>query len=104
MPQVTVYIRKEDLALWEAVEQKSEFIHNSLHSIHSVEGIVEAVQEMAQRPDANTYEEDYPDLDTQSTKGEKPCCVKPKPCDHWQWDEDNQAWKNTLSNRTRTAQ
>lgn len=31
MPQVTVYIRKEDLEKWEAVEKKAEFIHLSLN-------------------------------------------------------------------------
>lgn len=30
MPQVTVYIRKEDLAAWEGVKKKSEFMHNAL--------------------------------------------------------------------------
>lgn len=30
MPQVTVYIREEDLELWKAIEKKSEFLHNAL--------------------------------------------------------------------------
>lgn len=30
MPQVTVYIREEDIELWKAVEKKSEFIHSAL--------------------------------------------------------------------------
>lgn len=30
MPQVTVYIREDDIDLWRAVEKKSEFIHNAL--------------------------------------------------------------------------
>lgn len=30
MPQVTVYVRKEDLEHWEAIEKKSQFIHNAL--------------------------------------------------------------------------
>lgn len=32
MPQVTVYIREEDLEKWKAIEKKSEFIHNALTS------------------------------------------------------------------------
>lgn len=32
MPQVTVYIREEDLEKWKAIEKKSEFIHNALAS------------------------------------------------------------------------
>jgi len=31
MPQVTVYIRDDDLELWKSVEKKSEFIHNALN-------------------------------------------------------------------------
>jgi len=31
MPQVTVYIRKEDLALWKAVKEKSEWMHRHLN-------------------------------------------------------------------------
>lgn len=30
MPQVTVYIRQEDLSAWQALEKKSEFIHRAL--------------------------------------------------------------------------
>lgn len=30
MPQVTVYIRKEDIESWKSVDKKSEFIHNAL--------------------------------------------------------------------------
>lgn len=32
MPKVTVYIRNEDYALWRAIEEKSEFIHQALGS------------------------------------------------------------------------
>lgn len=31
MPQVTVYIRAEDMDAWKAIEKKSEFIHNALN-------------------------------------------------------------------------
>lgn len=30
MPQVTVYIRQEDIELWRGVVRKSEFMHNAL--------------------------------------------------------------------------
>lgn len=30
MPQVTVYIREDDLDKWKALEKKSEFIHHAL--------------------------------------------------------------------------
>jgi|ERR1035437_815802 hypothetical protein len=42
MPQVTVYIRKEDLDKWEALEKKSEHIHKLLngdyHTMEFVKG------------------------------------------------------------------
>jgi hypothetical protein len=31
MPQVTTYIRKDDMDKWQAIEKKSEFIHNALN-------------------------------------------------------------------------
>jgi len=30
MPQVTVYIREDDLELWKSIKKKSEWIHNYL--------------------------------------------------------------------------
>jgi len=32
MPQVTVYVREEDLDSWKAISKKSEFIHNAINS------------------------------------------------------------------------
>ena len=31
MPQVTVYIREEDITKWKALPKKEEFIHNALN-------------------------------------------------------------------------
>ena len=33
MPQVTVYVREEDLDAWKAIEKKSEFIHEALNRL-----------------------------------------------------------------------
>jgi hypothetical protein len=35
MPQVTVYIREEDMGAWRAVEKKSEFMHQVLSKVLS---------------------------------------------------------------------
>jgi len=35
MPQVTVYIRNEDLDKWKSIVKKSEFIHESLNLFNS---------------------------------------------------------------------
>ncbi len=33
MPNVTTYIRKDDMQLWLSVANKSELIHNALHTM-----------------------------------------------------------------------
>lgn len=35
MPQVTVYIREEDMNLWRGISKKSEFIHSALNGLSS---------------------------------------------------------------------
>lgn len=35
MPQVTVYIREEDIDKWKAIQRKSEFISNALNGLSS---------------------------------------------------------------------
>lgn len=44
MPQVTVYIRKEDIEQWEAIEKKSQFIHDALHEDEVQKRIDDAVE------------------------------------------------------------
>ena len=38
MPQVTVYIREEDIDAWKSVIKKSEFIHNALQDRSTYDG------------------------------------------------------------------
>jgi len=33
MPQVTFYLRKEDLDKWKSLSKKAEFIHNALNNV-----------------------------------------------------------------------
>lgn len=58
MPQVTVYIRKEDLPMWESVVKKSEFMHNALqnHSTYDGAPIVlrETLPAAAEEPGADS--------------------------------------------------
>lgn len=53
MPNVTTYIRKDDLKLWLDCSNKAELIHNALHSIHSLQGTVREVKETIKRPSGN---------------------------------------------------
>lgn len=38
MPQVTVYVRDEDLDKWKAIEHKSQFLHDAIHGTVYGEG------------------------------------------------------------------
>lgn len=38
MPQVTVYIREDDIDAWRGVVKKSEFIHNALLGLSTYDG------------------------------------------------------------------
>lgn len=84
MPQVTVYIREEDLPKWKAVEKKSEFISRALN---------ERVGE--------TRPHTVPKLPNQPVKVPPvngfPCCQSKKRCKHWQWDSGEENWINTLT-------
>ena len=35
MPQVTVYVREEDLDAWKAIQRKSEFLSNAINGLSS---------------------------------------------------------------------
>jgi hypothetical protein len=44
MPQVTFYLRVEDLDKWKGLKNKAEFIHNALHNIETPKPIVDKVE------------------------------------------------------------
>ena len=56
MPQVTVYIREEDIELWRGVIKKSEFIHNALQDRSTYNGAKIMLRE--DLPPVDEYEED----------------------------------------------
>ena len=41
MPQVTVYIREDDLDKWKALDKKSEFLSNALNETGSLTGLAQ---------------------------------------------------------------
>lgn len=44
MPQVTVYVREEDIEKWKSLKKKTQFLHNALHDTPTkikVDGIYE---------------------------------------------------------------
>lgn len=51
MPKVTVYIRKDDMPKWKAIEKKTEFMHNALIPLNSVQGTVDRVKSILSKSD-----------------------------------------------------
>lgn len=95
MPQVHTYIRNEDIESWKALPNKSEFIHNALRgAVGAVETSVK--QSIPTIQTADTFVPKPPDPETGY-----PCCTEAKPCRHWLWNGDQQAYINELTGEVR---
>jgi hypothetical protein len=92
MPQVTVYIREEDINAWRSVEKKSEFIHNALSGKPTWEKTVELPKEFW---GSST-------LVVGSTPA-RACCLQRSPCTHWKWDGLAETYTNVLTGEVRGA-
>lgn len=66
MPQVTVYIREEDIALWRGVVKKSEFMHNALRDRSTYDGAPVVLRETLPDP-VETPETDEPEEEENQT-------------------------------------
>lgn len=40
----------------------------------------------------------------EAEQAESPCCKLKRPCKHWQFDDVNQVWRNSISGRERSAE
>ena len=107
MPQVTVYVREEDLPKWKALEKKSEFIHQALNKTYgdAVSEVQAAkkvlIKNLEKNPDYDVANEPFvprpPDPETGY-----PCCLNErKPCKHWTFDGNQAVWVNSLTGKTR---
>lgn len=86
MPNRSIYIRVEDLDLWEALTDKSEKVSQLLNKL-STRAIKSVEPSM---------------VATSSHPGiERGCCIEPKPCIHWLLNGDKGEWANTLSGRVK---
>lgn len=114
MPQVTVYIREEDIDKWKSLVKKSEFIHNALNSIpYSILETDEVSSNV--RPDIKNIRLAEPKLAVKdlckhgNMAGFCPecdfkevlpkCCGLKNPCKHWQFIDGN--WVNSISGEVR---
>ena len=113
MPQVTVYIREEDLEKWKAIPKKAEFVHHAINLEHVQEkidkhpeaNIVETNEHTVVKESFEQFLEDYSKPGTRPPHPiyGYPCCHKEAPCKHWAWDELQSIWTNTLTGDTRDA-
>lgn len=97
MPQVTVYIRAEDMDAWKGVVKKSEFIHNALQDRSTYDGA-----KIVLREDLPPIVDTSPVPPTPA--GEPallPCCLGKTPCKHWLWNGDEQAYINSITGEIR---
>lgn len=91
MPQVTVYIRDEDLPKWKAIERKSEFVHNALWK----EGSAPAIKpKWDESPSPAPLAVSLPPM-------QMACCKLLNPCKHWKFNELESNYTNTLTGEIR---
>jgi hypothetical protein len=65
MPQVTVYVRQEDMAAWRAIEKKSEFISQALNPPPPKSHIKQPIPETK-----NNFQTENSNFQTELTKPE----------------------------------
>lgn len=120
MPQVTVYVRDEDLDKWKAIQRKSEFVSNAINGLSSngrTEGfepsyLGSSPSEPAKRvgysnlfpsevssdvrPDIKIASEGKP-WNSAGVDMTPACCLNKKPCKHWSWDGVNSQYVNLIT-------
>jgi hypothetical protein len=106
MPQVTVYIREEDLSIWKAIGKKAEFIHNSLQTAGAYKALPAQERKVVKQVIANipgvVRGAEFVPKPPDPEKG-YPCCQKRSPCKHWHWSDLNEVWENELTGKTRVG-
>lgn len=109
MPQVTVYIREEDLDKWKAVDKKSAFISEALNSmggearphVFPKDKVPQPVldkkfTEYINKASVPIVEPKFVPKAPDPVEG-YPCCKLKKPCKHWAWDGENEGWVNSIT-------
>lgn len=150
MPNVTLYIRKSDMARWRALQNKSEAVHNMLMAIdgqqpteaptaatfdrkamlarQAKERRAKVSSTVATTGDHNSSDKElvvppaaknlpaslqhaFVSANSLATKPKQdneppppngyPCCQQDQPCKHWEWDGNEQAWRNKITGKTK---
>lgn len=118
MPQVTVYVRSEDLESWKNIEKKSEWLHNQLAGAGTssptlpqygmrapVRSTNVPIEKIISALGGKTVQE--PDAKEQALLDSLPvvpgCCLLKTPCKHWLWSGEQMAYVNTISGEIRSV-
>jgi len=110
MPQVTVYVRKANLAKWEAMANKAEWLNTLLENSDDTSNYGATIQTPV-GPAVTVLSETLPDKPKLITADKlesleptlAPCCKKSSPCRHWQFNELDGNWMNSLTGDVREA-
>lgn len=110
MPTISIFIRKDDLPKWQAIPNKSEWLHNALVA-NPVNDIVQAGREALKQAESTLKDADLKGLGpiTQpqpfvpkppDPELGYPCCQsRTYRCKHWEWDGTRGNWVNTLTGK-----
>lgn len=116
MPTLSVFIRKDDVEKWKALENKSESIHKLLngdyHTLEFVKGsdiAKELLNPFVGNNKIIPTQRSISPIDNSSSAvefaeqnlGPKCCQNTTKPCQHWQWNETELVFINSLTGATR---
>lgn len=96
IPQVTVFVRNEDIEKWRAIDKKSLWIHQGLNPSDSPHQVESIPQPILKPPNGESEEP----VDKAIPLGQ-PCCNNRSPCRHWQYNDLDATWKNSLTGEGR---
>lgn len=97
MPHANIWIRRRNWAKWEAMEDKSEWLNTLLENADDTSHWGEKRDIPGVGPSVTVLTEKVPiDLPM-----ERACCLTKSPCRHWQFDDLNGTWTNTISGRVK---
>lgn len=95
MPNFTIYIKKDDLDRWKALENKSEFISNALNRVPIPN--YKKTPSVAPRRVGPPASWQTARIETKDPEKGYPCCQSKKRCKHWEWDSGEASWLNSIT-------
>lgn len=110
MPRRDIWVRKEDVEVFDAIADKPAWLHSAIHNEVLMkeqfgERLTPAEDKVAERI-SNEMRKQHDDeyLEGDEWPSEKPCCKLKNPCKHWIWVGESSAYVNTLSGQHRQVE